>query len=511
MKKLLLILATILLSVSCTKKPEAIVPLVIKSSEKAILSFSILKANNPSLTADIVGTIKGNVITLELPADIIIKDFVATFSSSSKSKIQVGSIDQTSGQTSNNYEKDLTFTVTAEDLTATTYTVQISKVGLTPLNNINQTTSYYIYSQKENFIYTNLGTIFQSSRGYYPDEFPARSFYDFDKDGDLDLIGATVNATSDLGVPVHYYKNNNGTFVRDNSVFEGKIPTYVHSRQAILGDFDKNGWMDVVIIGHGYDYDPFPGEKQKIMFNFNGKFTTKELPLPATTRLPFTHSGSSGDIDNDGDIDLFFTSTSVPMSGIFLKNDGAGNFTYDASIYPTELNSKQYFTSVLQDLNSDGYLDLIISGHDKDEYTVKYPNIAALPMILWGNVSGKYSVSNSTLLPVVTNYGVSNNINIFDYNKDGKLDILITKTGDGSSTLPFYQGYYIQLLKNNDKKSFEDVTTTVVGNYRNDNAPRWIIWIRPHDIDNDGDIDFTSEDKFAPNEWINNGSVFNKK
>jgi len=221
--------------------------------------------------------------------------------------------------------------------------------------------------------------------------------------------------------------------------------------------------MDVVIIGHGYDKSPFPGEKQKILYNFNGKFTAKELPLPAASRLPFTHSGCAGDVDNDGDIDLFFTSTMVSMGGVFMKNDGAGNFSYDASIFPSELSGKNYYTSVLYDLNTDGYLDLVISGHDKDQNTVQYPNIAAMPMILWGNVSGKYSMTNSTLLPVISSYGVSNNINIFDYNKDGKPDILITKTGDGSNGLSFYQGYYVQMLKNVDKKALKMLQRRLLG------------------------------------------------
>ncbi len=513
MKKIILFILSILLLTMCQKTPDltpALIP-VIKSNEKAILTYGFLKINNPSLSEDISGSIKGNTITVDIPADIQIKDFIATFSISNKAKIQVASAEQITSQTTNSFDKVLTYTITAEDLTTASYTVQLNKVGLAPMNNINQTTSYYIYSQKGNFLYTNLGTIFESVHGGYAiDEFAARSFYDFDKDGDLDLIGASFNYDSDNSLPVHFYKNTNGSFKRDNTVFEGSIPTYVHARQAILGDFDKNGWMDVVIIGHGYDKSPFPGEKQKILYNFNGKFTSKELPLPAASRLPFTHSGCAGDVDNDGDLDIFFTSTFSPMAGIFLKNDGAGNFTYDGSIFPSELNGKNYYSSVLYDLNTDGYLDLVISGHDKDQNTVQYPNIAAMPMILWGNVSGKYSMTNSTLLPVISSYGVSNNINIFDYNKDGKPDILITKTGDGSNGLSFYQGYYVQMLKNVDKKSFEDVTTTVVGKYRNDNVPKWIIWLRPQDIDNDGDVDFTSEDMFDSHVWINNGSVFIK-
>lgn len=509
--KILLLFSLILLFTNCNKT-ESTAPVIAKSSEKVILTYGFLKANNPSLAQDISGTINGNTISIDIPADNLEKNYIATFTISSKAKIQVASLEQISNVTINSFDKVVTYTVTAEDQSTASYTVQQNKIGLAPNNNINQTTSYYIYSLKENFNYTNMGSIFESVHGgYFVDEFPARSFYDFDKDGDLDLIGASFNFDSDNGFPIHYYKNTNGTYKRDNTVFEGSIPTYVHARQSILGDFDKNGFMDVVIIGTGYDKSPFPGEKQRILYNYNGKFTTKELPLPATPRLPFTHSGCSGDIDNDGDIDLFFTSTMVPMGGIFLKNDGTGNFTYDASLFPTALSGKNYYTSVLYDLNTDGYLDLVITGHDKDLSTAQYPNIVAIPMILWGNVTGKYAMTNSTLLPVSSNYGVSMNINIFDYNKDGKPDLLITKTGDGSASLPFYQGYYVQLLKNTDKKTFEDVTTTVVGNYRNDNPPKWIIWLKPQDIDNDGYIDFTSEDKFDSHVWINNGSVFIKK
>jgi hypothetical protein len=376
--------------------------------------------------------------------------------------------------------------------------------------NINLTTSYYLYAQPANFLYTNLSTIFQSVHGgYFPYEFSARAFYDFDKDGDLDLIGATFN-DHDAPIEAHYYKNNGGNYQKDQSVFDGNVPGYVHARQAILADFDKNGWMDVVIIAHGYDRAPQPGEKQKVLMNFNGKFTTKELSLPAPNRLPYTHSGCAGDIDNDGDVDLFFTSVYAPVAGIFMKNNGSGVFTYDAGIFPADIKDKPYNTSALYDLNQDGYLDLVICGHDNAPGAAD-PMYLAKPMVLWGNSKGKYTSSNSTTLPVIKPYGITNNINFLDFDKDGKIDILLTKTGDGTE-LNFYQGYYTQLLKNKGGNSFTDATVTNMGTYRNDNPTGgWILWLRPHDIDNDGDLDITSEDKIDPHEWINNSGIFIKK
>lgn len=510
MKKILLLgLLAVTLNACKETEPE---PEPAKSSAKAVESFKFLKANNPALEADVTGSLQGTSITLDVPANVAGSEFTATFTVSAKAKVLIGSTEQVSGTTKNNFANPLTYVVQAEDGTTASYTVKVNKSGVAPSADVNQSTSYYLYAQKENFVYTDLSTILQTVHGgYFVDEFAARAFYDFDKDGDADLVAASFNFDANVGFPVHYYKNNGGTFQKDDGVFQGGIPTYVHARQAILQDFDKNGWMDVVIIGHGYDKDPFPGEKQRILMNYNGKFTAKELPLPAPTRLPFTHSGCAGDIDNDGDVDLFFTSNMVNQSGIFLKNDGQGNFSYDAAAFPSDISGKNYYTSVLYDLNGDGYLDLEITGHDNDPNVAQYPNIAAEPMILWGNVNGKYSSTNSTKLPVIKDYGVSNNINILDYNKDGKMDLLITKTGDGAGPLPFYQGYYIQLMKNNGGTSFTDVTTTAVGSYRMDNPPKWIIWLRPHDIDNDGDVDITSEDKFDSHVWINNNGTFAKK
>lgn len=507
MKKKLLLLLLVIIFNSC-KKSEPEVP---KSSAKVLAEFSILKANNPTLSTDIMGVVQGSTIKIDIPANVITKEFIATFSVSTNAKLLIGSTEQVSGTTKNDFSNPLTYTVKAEDGSTSTYTVQVGKTGNSPSANANLTSSYYIYAQKENFLYTNLSTIFQSlHNGYFVDEFAARAFYDYDKDGDLDLIGASFNIDANVGFPIHFYKNTGGSYQKDQSVFQGAVPAYVHARQAVLGDYDKNGWMDVLIIGHGYDKSPFPGEKQYVLMNVNGKFTSKELPLPAGSRLPFTHSGCSGDIDNDGDIDLFFTSTMVSQNGIFLKNDGQGNFTYDDTIFPADIKGKNYFTSVLYDLNADGYLDLVIAGHDNDQSVALYPNIVAKPTILWGSVTGKYSNANSTILPVIKDYGVTNNINFLDFDKDGRLDILLTKTGDGTN-LSFYKGYYTQLLKNNGGTSFTDATVTNIGSYRNDNPRKWIIWLRPHDIDNDGDIDITSEDKFDSHVWINNSGSFTKQ
>lgn len=466
----------------------------ILSSQKLLTDFKFLKSINPQLDKDYVGAISGNNVKVDFPYGFNTNDLIATFSISDRATAKVGTVQQTSGLTKNNFDPAITYTITAEDNSVSTFTITLNKVGIAPNSNINKTTSYHQYIS--NILYVNLATVMPQSPlygSYKPDFYNSRAYADFDKDGDFDVMAASFNYTADVGLDVEYYKNDNTVFSKDQSVFGGNTPTYVHGRKAITGDFDNNGWTDVVIAGHGFDQPPFPGELAKIMLNSNGSFTTKTLPLPAG----FYHSVCSGDIDNDGDIDLFFTNNF--STGKFLINDGAGNFTYNSSLFPDLYGA--YFTSELFDINNDGYLDLVNTGHEMD---------GANSIILWGNYSGKYSIDRMTVLPKVPNNQIAIAISFIDYNTDGKLDMFLVRTGDNTGSLTFYQGYYIQLLRN-DGSSFTDVTSSNIINSADPNAPKWINWIRVHDLDNDGDLDFSTDDKYYNLEWKNSNGVFSRQ
>lgn len=465
----------------------------IVSSQKSLTEFKFLKSINPWLDKDYAGVISGTNVKVDFPHGFATDILSATFVISEKATAKIATIQQVSGETKNNFDQPVTYTVTAEDNTVSTFTVTLNKVGLAPNSDINETTSYHQYIS--NILYVNLATVMPQTPlygAYVVDAYNSRAYADFDKDGDLDVMAVSFNFTDNTGVDVEYYKNSNGTFAKDQSVFGANIPTYVHGRKAIIGDFDKNGWTDVVIAGHGYDKPPFPGEEAKIMFNTNGLFTTKTLPLPPG----FFHSICSGDVDHDGDVDLFLTNNfSV---GKFLLNDGAGNFVYDASLFPSLLGS--YFTSELYDINQDGYLDLVNTGHEME---------GANSIILWGNYTGKYSTERMTVLPKVTGNQIAIGISFIDYNADNKTDILLVRTGDNTGSLAFYQGYYIQLLRN-DGISFTDVTNSNLLNNADPNAPKWINWLRVHDLDNDGDLDISTDDKLYNLEWKNSNGVFSR-
>jgi hypothetical protein len=64
-------------------------------------------------------------------------------------------------------------------------------------------------------------------------------------------------------------------------------------------------------------------------------------------------------------------------------------------------------------------------------------------------------------------------------------------------------------LKNNGN-SFTDVTKIALLNNSSISA-KWINWIRILDIDNDGDLDITTDDKMYKLVWTNNNGIFSSK
>lgn len=371
-----------------------------------------------------------------------------------------------------------------------------NKVQLKPVSRINKTTSYHTY--EKNGLYSMLP--FGPTTPYAMEKTPcylARTYADFDKDGDLDIMTVRIDWKV-TGTGVEYFRNNKGIFTKDQTVFLDSVPEAIHARKMISGDFDGNGWMDVVISGHGYDVAPFRGEDAKIIFNTKGRFTYKKLPL----QDGFYHSVCSGDVDNDGDLDLFFTDALNGKHKIckFLLNDGNGNFVYDKTLFPVSLQGKAYFTSELFDINSDGYLDLAISGHEMD---------GAETLILWGNKSGKYMMEQSTALPLAKDFGVAIDIDFIDFNRDKIMDIVISRTGDYKGPVGFYQGHMVQLIRNENNTQFTDVSAS----HLKDNMVKkgqWLSWLRVHDINKDGWPDITSDDHSDNMEWINQKGSFLK-
>ena len=180
-------------------------------------------------------------------------------------------------------------------------------------------------------------------------------------------------------------------------------------------------------------------------------------------------------------------------------------FTFDNTILASDITYVNFFTSELYDLNADGYLDLIATGHEHE---------GAVSTVFWGSYTGKYSRDKSTALPKVNGWGVAVDINILDVNKDGKHDIILNRQGDGTGTQRRYYGCYIQILMQEAGNKFVDKTATLINGNPQLSHPGiewfWVDWIRPFDTDRDGDFDLVADDRFNNLQWRNDNGVFVK-
>jgi len=98
---------------------------LLKDTAKELISFGFMKADNPSLSADVYGSFLNDVITVLLPYGSN-KDGLKAFFETSGEKVKVNDAVQSSGVTVNNFSSAAEYTVTAEDGGVHPYTVEVS-------------------------------------------------------------------------------------------------------------------------------------------------------------------------------------------------------------------------------------------------------------------------------------------------------------------------------------------------------------------------------------------------
>ena len=114
------------------------------------------------------------------------------------------------------------------------------------------------------------------------------------------------------------------------------------SSKVVLGDIDNDGDLDAIVSNWNHQFT----QNSKIWFNDGeGIFSESTQTMP-----PSLANSSLGDIDGDGDLDVWIT------GGVWI-NDGNGHFTQTGSYYMDGF-------SVLGDLDADGDLDVFITNFD---------------------------------------------------------------------------------------------------------------------------------------------------
>ena len=310
----------------------------------------------------------------------------------------------------------------------------------------------------------------------------AVAYADFNQDGHVDVFYAHIDHhylddETSIPIPAELYLNDgSGWFSLDTSFVGGNPPSLRHPRKALQGDFNGDGRPDVFALGTGSDAPPWPGEAPYVLLSSAGGYV---VGGGLEDLVGYHHGGASADIDDDGDIDVFVTdNTAEPY---FLINDGSGYFTVDTTRLEG-LAHRQLFTAELVDVDDDEFLDLLVAGHEHEDFPTQ---------ILWGEDTGVFSTSKATTLPGVFGRGVVVDIDVSDTDGDGDKDIIINRTGD--DRVGIYVGYYLQLMEQVGERNFEDKTEQLLSD-NEDSEGRWLTWIRLCDINDDGHVDIVVDD-----------------
>ena len=123
---------------------------------------------------------------------------------------------------------------------------------------------------------------------------------------------------------------------------------------------------------------------------------------------------ASGDIDNDGDIDLVVASTEA---GLYLyANDGRGAFSrIEADLGP--LAGMPVFNAVLADIDNDGWRDLVIATYRQGNY-------------LWRNDGGRFAGAPQIIVNRADAV-LSMALSLADADRDGDLDLALGNWASG--------------------------------------------------------------------------------
>ncbi|MGE0589422.1 MAG: FG-GAP-like repeat-containing protein [Cyclobacteriaceae bacterium] len=171
---------------------------------------------------------------------------------------------------------------------------------------------------------------------------------DYDNDGDFDIMLLDRSSS----VPVRLYRNNSdNTFSRISGLdFDANISS--RWRTSSWGDIDNDGDMDVFVGSQN------PGQARHLYRN-NGEGTfTRLLTSAVSENSGFCYGSAFGDIDNDGDLDLVTVGFGFGDARIYF-NTGDGTFTQYTTIEALNSPYQSNLGVALSDTNNDGFLDVV--------------------------------------------------------------------------------------------------------------------------------------------------------
>lgn len=265
---------------------------------------------------------------------------------------------------------------------------------------------------------------------------------DFENDGLLDVVISSL----DVCDPIRFFHNNgDGTFT--DRTKEAGLLNQLGGLNLVQADYNNDGCLDILVLRGGWEY---PQRKSLLRNNCDGTFTDVTAASGLGATVTQTQAAAWADIDNDGLLDLFIANENSPSQ--LFHNDGDGTFTeigHAAGIDRTAFSKGV----AAADYDGDGFMDFYVTNQNGVNF-------------LYHN-NGNNTFTEVAKEAGVQQPAYSFATWFFDYDNDGWPDLFVSgylssideslKTYVGGK----HNGEALKLYRNNHDGTFKDVTAQV--------------------------------------------------